>query len=531
MNPLFFALLLFTLTFATLKFSMAAKMMVIPPNMFESHLFIFKTLAKALHEQGHEMVIVVSIGRKIEESPYYRIQQYPGLFTTQSADDFLQEKMRNIFAGKLTSLELFTILDRYTANCDIMVRNQDLAHRLKEEQFDLLLVDPNEMCGFVYAQILGVKHIMFSTGLWFPAELGAPSSLSYVPEFNSLMTDRMNLLERAWNALIYTVSRIGTKYVILPKYDAILKKHSKNSKSMMELIQDTSMFLLGTDVALEFPRPSLPNIAFVGGVLTKAANPLPEDLATWVESAHSGVAVISFGAGVKHLSDDLAEKLAAAFARLPQKVLWRYFGKKPRCLGNNTKLMEWIPQNDLLGHPNVKAFFSHGGLNGIFESIYHGVPVVGIPFFGDHYDIMTRVHAKGMGIFLSWNSMTEEDIYQAMVRVTTHSRYKKQALHLSKLHRDQPLHPVNRTIYWIEYVLRHHGANHLRPALYDISFYQYYLLDVLALVTLGVALTCYCSLKLVRKLKRNILPRKAKSSHSRNGFKNGKLVSTNKKQK
>lgn len=31
------------------------------------------------------------------------------------------------------------------------------------------------------------------------------------------------------------------------------------------------------------------------------------------------------------------------------KVLWRYKGKKPETLGSNTKIYDWIPQNDLLG--------------------------------------------------------------------------------------------------------------------------------------------------------------------------------------
>ncbi|XP_038638988.1 2-hydroxyacylsphingosine 1-beta-galactosyltransferase-like [Scyliorhinus canicula] len=529
MKLLLVTLPLFIVTSAVLKSSMAAKIMVIPPIMFESHLQIFKTLAKALHEQGHEVVIVASQGREIVESPHYRFQRYVGMFTSQTADDFLQEKMKNIFSGKLTALQLFGILDSYTANCDQMVGNRDLEDRLREEKFDLLLVDPNEMCGYVFAEILGVKHVTFSTGLWFPAELGAPSPVSYVPEFNSLMTDRMNFWERAWNSLTYIVSRIGTRCAILPKYDAILAKHSvKPYRSMLEVVQGSSMFLLCTDVALEFPRPSLPSIAFVGGILTRHANPLPEDLATWVEDAPEGVVVVSFGAGVKYLSDSLTEKLAAAFAQLPHRVLWRFFGKKPRSLGNNTKLMEWIPQNDLLGHRNVKAFLSHGGLNGIYESIYHGVPVVGVPFFGDHYDIMTRIHAKGMGIFLTWSTMTEEDIYRAIVAVATDPRYKKQAMYLSRLHQDQPLHPVNRAVYWLEYVLRHDGAAHLRPTLYDMVFYQYYMLDVVAVFIVCIILLCYCFLKMVRKLKGCVLP-KANNSHTQNGIPNRKVVPERKK--
>lgn len=75
-----------------------------------------------------------------------------------------------------------------------------------------------------------------------------------------------------------------------------------------------------------------------------------------------------------------------------------------------------------LGHSKIKAFLSHGGLNSIFETMYHGVPVVGIPLFGDHYDTMTRVQAKGMGILLNWKTITEDELYKALVKVINDPR-------------------------------------------------------------------------------------------------------------
>lgn len=45
-----------------------------------------------------------------------------------------------------------------------------------------------------------------------------------------------------------------------------------------------------------------------------------------------------------------------------------------------------------------------------------------MPLFGDHYDGMTRVAAKGMGIMLHWKYMTEDDLYAALTSVITDSR-------------------------------------------------------------------------------------------------------------
>lgn len=258
--------------------SWAAKIIVVPPIMFESHLYIFKTLAEALNAEGHETVLLVSEGRDVAASAHYRLQRYPGLFNSSAAaDDFLQSKVRNIFAGRPTPLELFDILEHYAQNCDRVVGSIAVMERLRAERFDLLLVDPNEMCGFVLAHILAVPYAVFSTGLWYPAEVGAPAPLAYVPEFNSLLTDRMTLAQRVANTAVYVASRVGVQLIVLPKYDRIMRRHGVDPPtSMHELVQGSHLWMLCTDLALEFPRPTLPHVVYVGGILTKPPSPLPE---------------------------------------------------------------------------------------------------------------------------------------------------------------------------------------------------------------------------------------------------------------
>ena len=41
-------------------------------------------------------------------------------------------------------------------------------------------------------------------------------------------------------------------------------------------------------------------------------------------------------------------------------------------------------------------------------------------------------------------------------------------------------------MYWTEYVIRHKGAPHLRSAVLDLAWYQYFLLDVIAVLALAV---------------------------------------------
>lgn len=78
-------------------------------------------------------------------------------------------------------------------------------------------------------------------------------------------------------------------------------------------------------------------------------------------------------------------------------------------------------------------------------------------------------------------------------------RYRQQAQLLSNIHKDQPGHPVTRAVYWINYILRHNGASHLRSAVYQVSPYQYFLLDVIFTVGAVLALVGF-SLRQVFRL-------------------------------
>ncbi|OBS77591.1 hypothetical protein A6R68_20020, partial [Neotoma lepida] len=66
--------------------------------------------------------------------------------------------------------------------------------------------------------------------------------------------------------------------------------------------------------------------------------------------------------------------------------------------------------------------------------------------------------------------------------------YKENAMRLSRIHHEQPVKPLDRAVFWIEYVMRNKGAKHLRVAAHDLTWFQYHSLDVL-----GFLLTCVLS--------------------------------------
>lgn len=76
--------------------------------------------------------------------------------------------------------------------------------------------------------------------------------------------------------------------------------------------------------------------------------------------------------------------------------------------------------------------------------------------------------------------------------------YKENAMAVSRAFRDRPMSPLNTAIFWTEYVIRHRGAPHMRSAALELSWYQYLLLDVIAVlfvITAASLLTLYVIFK------------------------------------
>ncbi|XP_011782452.1 PREDICTED: UDP-glucuronosyltransferase 2B30 isoform X9 [Colobus angolensis palliatus] len=271
------------------------------------------------------------------------------------------------------------------------------------------------------------------------------------------------------------------------RFDVVLADAiSPCGELLAELLKIPFIWLIRNYWDFQFPHPLLPNVEFVGGLHCKPAKPLPKEMEEFVQSSgENGIVVFSLGSMISNMSEERANVIASALAKIPQKVLWRFHGNKPDTLGLNTQLHKWLPQNDLLGHPKTRAFITHGGANGIYEAIYHGIPMVGVPLFADQLDNIAHMKAKGAAVSLNFNTMSSTDLLNALKTVINDPLYKENAMRLSSIHHDQPVKPLDRAVFWIEFVMRHKGAKHLRVAAHDLTWFQYHSLDVI-----GFLLAC-----------------------------------------
>ncbi|XP_069313218.1 UDP-glucuronosyltransferase 2A2 isoform X1 [Eulemur rufifrons] len=470
-----------------------------------SHWLNIKIILEELIQRNHNVTVLASSATLLINSSLnspVNFEVIPVLFKTSDIDSLVEHMITLWLDHRPTPLTLWTfykelgkLIDTfYRINiqiCDGVLNNPKLMARLQKGGFDVLVADPVTICGDLVALKLGIPFmytLRFSPASTVERHCGKiPAPVSYVPAALSELTDQMTFAERVKNTISYPLQ----DYIFQTYWGAWNSYYSKvlgRPTTLCETMGKAEIWLIRTYWDFEFPRPYLPNFEFVGGLHCKPAKPLPKEMEEFVQSSDEhGVVVFSLGSMVKNLTEEKANIIASALAQIPQKVLWRYGGKKPATLGNNTQLYDWIPQNDLLGHPKTKAFITHGGTNGIYEAIYHGIPMVGVPMFADQPDNIAHMKAKGAAVEVNLNTMSSADLLNALRAVINEPSYKENAMRLSRIHHDQPVKPLDRAVFWIEFVMRHKGAKHLRPAAHNLTWFQYHSLDVIGFLLACVA--------------------------------------------
>nr|XP_051696794.1 UDP-glucuronosyltransferase 2B14-like [Oryctolagus cuniculus] len=201
------------------------------------------------------------------------------------------------------------------------------------------------------------------------------------------------------------------------------------------------------------------------------------------------------------MTEERANVIASAFTQLHKRLekfySQIYFNKGGSCLTNPTgQIVTYLAKKFReRGHPKTKAFVFHGGANGIYEAIHHGIPMVGLPLFGEQPDNIAHMTAKGAAIRLNWKTMSSEDLLNALKTVINDPSYKENVMTLSSIHHDQPMKPLDQAVFWIEYVMRHKGAKHLRVAAHDLTWFQYHSLDVVGFLVSCAAFLIFLVIK------------------------------------
>ncbi|XP_033829234.1 UDP-glucuronosyltransferase 2A2-like [Periophthalmus magnuspinnatus] len=478
-----------------------------------SHWINMKPVLEELVHRGHQVTVLTpstSMFMNTSEQALFDYEPFPVEVSQKEMEEIMEKHLHfaiyemdhmNVLQIYMKVIELMeTSMNVSLTLLDGVVKSDTLMNKLKAGKYDLLFSDPIYPGSDLVADILGIPLVFslrFSLANNWERHCGqVPAPPSFVPGAMSKLTDKMSFSERVFNILFYALNDAVAEFSIWSKLDEYYTDIKGKPTSACELTGKADIWLMRTYWDFNSPHPFLPNFKYVGGIHCRPAKPLPKDIEEFVESSgDAGIVVFTLGSMINNLTAEKANMIASGLAQIPQKVLWRYSGEKPQSLGANTRIYNWIPQNDLLGHSKTKAFITHGGTNGIYEAIYHGVPMVGLPMFADQPENMVHMREKGAAISLDFNFITSEDLRDAVNTVITDKSYKANAMRLSAIHHDRPISPLDEAVFWVEFTMRHKGAKHLRVEAHNLTWYQYHCLDVVAFLLSVTLLLLYLLLK------------------------------------
>lgn len=75
-------------------------------------------------------------------------------------------------------------------------------------------------------------------------------------------------------------------------------------------------------------------------------------------------------------------------------------------------------------HKNVRVFMTHGGMMSCQEALYHGVPILGLPLFGDQPRNIETFKRRGMALEIDIKNLTASALDEALHDILHNPKYR-----------------------------------------------------------------------------------------------------------
>uniref|UniRef100_A0A336LLS6 UDP-glucuronosyltransferase n=1 Tax=Culicoides sonorensis TaxID=179676 RepID=A0A336LLS6_CULSO len=454
----------------------AYKILVLFPFIAKSHWLLFEYLIEELLEHGHEVTAITSF----KPDRGLTLNGHENYTEVLIEPPFDRKKMVSLtsFYERKDHSHIESLLNIYniglaTAKYGLESKNVQKMIKGHDASFDIIVTEQfMQESWLMFAYKYKVPVVALNTFGYSDAYdriYGYYTPWSIVPHHLLPYTDEMNFIERYHNALLCLTDWILRSFYHYPEQQKLIDRYfiphiKQNSTEILpdiyELERKVALIMINSHVALDHPRPSMPNIINVGGIHLRPTKPLPRDLREFIEGARHGVIYFSFGSSIQ--GADMPKHLQLAFINvfknLPQRILWKWEGEIPTNIPDNVLIWKWFPQHDILAHPNIVLFITHGGLFSLQESLFNGIPMFIIPFFNDQFKNAERSTREGYALTQKVHELNEKILMETIVELINNKKYIERAKEVQEIFKDNLMDPMDKAIYWIEYVAKHKKA-------------------------------------------------------------------------
>ncbi|XP_046467806.1 UDP-glucosyltransferase 2-like [Neodiprion pinetum] len=485
-----------------------------------SHFVMFERLMKGLAEHGHQVDVVSHFPLKKPFPNYTDVVSLAGTKPNLVNNMKVQisksdEKLPSaaVFFASVFGIELCKLMEH--PEFQKLIKNPPT-----NPPYDLLITEIfGANCYLAIGQHLKVPVVGVVAAAmlpWANEIVANPDNTAYIPNSFSDFDEKMNFWQRTQNTLSNIWSKWQFNRISEGQNEAIKKYIGPHAPTVREAEKNVSLILTNSHYSLNGVRPFTTAVVEVGGVHIdeKEATFTNDLLQKFLDDSSDGFVYVSFGSMVKieSLPKEILANMYASFAKLaPVRVLMKIANPEelPPGLSSNVLTLSWIPQLAVLQHKNTRAFVTHGGLMGTQEAIYYGVPMIGIPLYGDQIQNIRAYAKMGIAVHINNEEITEENLDAAFRAVLNDPSYVNAVKTMSERFRDRPMSPLDTAIFWVEHVVRHGGRNLRSPAM-DLTWWQIELIDVYSFLLSSIILALYIIVAIVKKVKSLFYPGDAK---------------------
>ncbi|XP_063912831.1 UDP-glycosyltransferase UGT5-like [Zophobas morio] len=448
-----------------------------------SHQSVFQSIWKELSLRGHNVTVVTP--NPLNDPSLTNLTEISVRFIY----DFLKQAKIQKVLSKNTNV--FQSLYDACRFLDVMVEAEFNSTGFKKlivdkyNHFDLVLVDGIHplvyaLAGRFKAPVVGVAP--FGVLAVNYNNVGNPTHPVLYPD---VLFGFYNIEQSIWYKIKSVLWSLWSRYhhhdILEPRAQGIAKEYfGDDTPYVGDIEKNQSMLFHNLNLLLYPLRPNVPMIVEMGQMHIKPVKPLPQDLQQILDNGTEGVIYFSLGSNVKsvNLDEKLRNVVIEALSELPYTVLWKwesdYLSGRPK----NVVTRKWFPQQDILAHPNIRAFVTQGGLQSIEEAVSRGVPLIGMPFVTDQPSNIQKIEDIGIGLGVDPGTVTKEELKKCIIEVAENNKYHRRIHEIRDVMYDKPMTGLEKVVWWSEYVIRHKGAEHLRSPAADFTWFDYLLVEV-----------------------------------------------------